>query len=352
MPGKHSIKRIDRLLSNRHLHDERAMLYATIATHVVGGTQRPLVIVDWSGVGNDARFWLLRAAIAFNGRALPVYEEVHPLKRYDNRAVRKAFLQKLRTVLGEHVRPIVVTDGGFRSTWFNDVSALGWDWVGRVRGRTKADLGDGEWIPVKTLQDMALATPRLLPNTTLTQSAPITTTLVLWRGRSKGRQKKKRRDGKKSQWWRSKYYERYSSEPWVLATSLTGVSAQRIVRIYKTRMGIEESLRELKCPRFGWGLDYSRTRDAHRLEILVLIGALASLCAWLYGVAASRLGLSRKLQANTERRRTVLSRHLVGAWIFRQRADWLATVEAHQPTAHTLAITVSAAHTLQLRGDP
>lgn len=36
----------------------------------------------------------------------------------------------------EGCRPILVADAGFRSTWFMQVEAIGWHWVGRIRGRT------------------------------------------------------------------------------------------------------------------------------------------------------------------------------------------------------------------------
>ncbi|WP_257999783.1 transposase, partial [Xanthomonas oryzae] len=47
------------------------------------------------------------------------------------------FLQQLRALIPDDVRPILVTDAGFRTPWFRAVSAMGWDWVGRLRGRTQ-----------------------------------------------------------------------------------------------------------------------------------------------------------------------------------------------------------------------
>ncbi|WP_258000221.1 transposase, partial [Xanthomonas oryzae] len=45
--------------------------------------------------------------------------------------------QQLRALIPDDVRPILVTDAGFRTPWFRAVSAMGWDWVGRLRGRTQ-----------------------------------------------------------------------------------------------------------------------------------------------------------------------------------------------------------------------
>jgi hypothetical protein len=74
---KHSIKRMDRLLGNGRLSAERNLWYRWIARQVVGGNRRPVALVDWTDLDEDKGLMLLRAAVAVNGRALPIYEEVH-----------------------------------------------------------------------------------------------------------------------------------------------------------------------------------------------------------------------------------------------------------------------------------
>ncbi|MGD4910013.1 transposase, partial [Xanthomonas citri pv. citri] len=63
----------------------------------------------------------------------------------------KRFLQQLRRMIPDDVRPILVTDAGVRTPWFRAVSAMGWEWVGRLRGRTQVkpqDVPDdaAQWI--------------------------------------------------------------------------------------------------------------------------------------------------------------------------------------------------------------
>ncbi|MGD4910011.1 transposase, partial [Xanthomonas citri pv. citri] len=63
----------------------------------------------------------------------------------------KRFLHQLRRMIPDDVRPILVTDAGFRTPWFRAVSAMGWEWVGRLRGRTQVkpqDVPDdaAQWI--------------------------------------------------------------------------------------------------------------------------------------------------------------------------------------------------------------
>lgn len=66
---KHSIKRIDRLLGNRHLATEHFSLYQASARRLVGALREPVIIVDWSDLTPDCRWQLLRAALPLGGRS-------------------------------------------------------------------------------------------------------------------------------------------------------------------------------------------------------------------------------------------------------------------------------------------
>ena len=37
-------------------------------------------------------------------------------------------------MLDEGVKPIIISDADFYSSWFEAVQGLGWDYVGRIRG--------------------------------------------------------------------------------------------------------------------------------------------------------------------------------------------------------------------------
>ena len=77
-------------------------------------------------------------------------------------------------------------------------------------------------------------------------------------------------------------------------------------------MQIEETFRDQKNVRWGMSLRYARCHDGERMQILLLIAALASMLQWLFGSLAQRAGLAARFQANTERRRTVLSTVFLG----------------------------------------
>ena len=85
---KHTIKRVDRLLSNPHLHRDRALLYMALIQQMLGPQTCPVIVVDWSDLTTDRRWQGLRAALPVGGRALTRYDEVHPLQKLGNRRVQ------------------------------------------------------------------------------------------------------------------------------------------------------------------------------------------------------------------------------------------------------------------------
>lgn len=72
-------------------------------------------------------------------------------------------------------------------------------------------------------------------------------------------------------------------------------------------MQIEEGFRDIKSLRFGFAFDLHRTRCPRRIEILLLIAALACYALYLAGFQAQTAGQSRHFQSNSIRHKTVLS---------------------------------------------
>jgi hypothetical protein len=160
---KHNIKRIDRLLGNRHLAGERCELYQTLARRLVGALAQRLIVVDWTELTADGRWQLLRAALPIGGRCLTLYEEIHPLRCLASPRVHRAFLAQLKLLLPQSAKPILITDAGFRAPWFKAVDRLGWHWIGRVRNRTHVRAqGTHAWIGCKTLYLHAHSRPQRL----------------------------------------------------------------------------------------------------------------------------------------------------------------------------------------------
>jgi hypothetical protein len=326
LPGdarvKHQIKAVDRLLGNRHLSHERDGIYRAVAQTLLAGKTRPIIVIDWSDMQSGREWVMLKAALAADGRAVTLYERVFPITRYNSPGANHEFLESLHGILPESCRPVIVTDAAFRSPWFRKVSELGWDWVGRVRSNAKYYRPEtGRWCATRSLYPSATARPRYLGYLALGRHRGCHANLYLVREHKVRLGRPRRRNGPRRA--NEPAYRRSHREPWLLATSLPhGHGSQRLVtKLYAKRMQIEETFRDLKSHRWGFGLCYSRCNDLRRLQAMLLLGALASLLSWLVGLAACTLNLHRHLQANTERRRTVLSVFFVGRELLRRQTD-------------------------------
>jgi hypothetical protein len=333
---KHCIKRADRLLSNRLLQAERQGIYSSLTQGLIGNKQRPVIIVDGSDMDECKGHFLLRASVPLYGRSLTLYEEVHTAKTKEKPKTHRQFLQTLKGLLPLGCRPILVTDAGFRTPWFKQVEAFGWDWVGRIRNRHQVQLGEEEqWIACKALYDQATSTPKALGQVCLTSSNPITCQMVLYKAKPKGRVHHNRL-GQPSRSAHSRKAAQAQREPWLLATSLPAgfKLAEKVVKLYALRMRIEEAFRDLKSPRFGLSLELHRTYQVERLQVLLLIATLALMVAWLIGRATEITGQHRHYQANTVRDRVVLSTIFIGLKVIDdprvtlRRADLLAAINS------------------------
>ncbi len=319
---KHAIKRMDRLLSNRHLHRERFELYAAQAALLLGGVTQPIIVVDWSKLSHDRRWQLLRASVPVGGRALTLYEEVHPLSKLGNRAVQRRFLARLKAIVPSGSVPILVTDAGFTVPWFQLVERQGWEWLGRVKnGSYLLKDGDRWWYRAEALHQGATKRAKCLGSYTLTESNPLSCSVYRYKNTAKGRVSRNL-DGTRRAGRASAKKAKVNREPWLLATSLPAEQslARRVVNLYAKRMQIEEAFRDLKSHRFGMGFEDSRTRCPERFGVLLLIATLAHLALWLTGQAGQRHNAHHRYQANTERTRNVLSTVFLGAQLWR-RAD-------------------------------
>ena len=100
---------------------------------------------------------------------------------------------------------------------------------------------------------------------------------------------------------RSKRYAKAQNEPWILVTSLPQSKdlARQTVNIYKQRMRIEENFRDTKCTRYGFGLKDSRTKSTERMNILLLIAAIATFACWIAGIHAKNRGKDKDYQAHS-----------------------------------------------------
>jgi hypothetical protein len=307
LPGscrdKHRIKAVDRLVGSKELHSQIPTLYRALAGWLLRGITRPVVLVDGTGVGPGRH--VLTAALSLDGRALPIYSQAYLGSASVPQSEQRKFLNRLAQILPAHCTPILVTDAGFHSFWFHEVLDNGWHFVCRMR-RAKTVLMNGQWVPAKKLHGLAGRSCRDLGNVTLFRSHPETYRAVLSKAwRRKGRKRLTSR-GTPSQRLSHKQMARSAKEPWLLVTSLKS-PAKAVVDTYAQRMQIEQAFRDLKNHRHGWSLEDIGCRSNERVEVLLVIAALANVAIHLVGIAAERSGLQRTFQANTVTKRRLFS---------------------------------------------
>lgn len=319
LPGtsrpKHGIKCVDRLLGNSHMARDRVYFQLSIAHHLLHGCARPVILVDWTHAGGTHQS--LVAAVPIGGRALPVYLEVHPLKKLGNAAVERRFLCTLKAILPPECRPIIVSDAGFKGPFFEAVLEHGWDFLGRVRGTAKAKSSTGATISKQELYAHASIAAKDLGVFRLFVRKPIPCRLVLVRKRRKPGPKLPPPKNKEQRELRQS-----ALDPWLLATSLRDGDADFIVGLYARRMQIEETFRDAKNHRFGWSLGQVQLSSLQRTTTLLVLAALALVVVTLIGMAAERRGDHRAYQANTVKKRRVLSFFVLACAILRRdKAD-------------------------------
>ena len=321
LPGpakfKHRIKRVDRLLGNPRLWSECQEVYRRLAFEVVGPSKRIVVLVDWTYVNNTEA--ALVASVPMSGRAQIIYAQVHGQKRVGNRAVQRGFLKCLQQVLPTGRQVVIVTDAGFGRSWFDDVTACGLHFVGRLtRNNTIRPHGAARALRVHDLFARATIKPRSLGPCEVTRDHPIEATLVVQRMKNKGRHRPKfKTGGLHPNSALNRCYKRRAHEPWVLACSAHELSASCISRIYASRMRCEQAFRDGKNLRFGLG--HVSVRRTERLHVLWLLVALALWAASLLGCLGEQAGAAKPLQANTVTTRRAFSVTVLGLLIHERK---------------------------------
>jgi hypothetical protein len=337
------LKAFDRLLGNRHLQAEREPIHEEMARWLLRG-QHPVIVIDWTDLKADKSWCLLRAAVPVGGRTLTLLDMVFPGKEQGSPGAEKRFLQRLHALVPDGVRPILVTDAGFRTPWFRAVSALRWYWLGRLRGRTQVKPLEVEdhleqWVDCRHLHVLASQTPRELPLMQARRSDPLTCRLVVYAKVRQGRKHRNRRCPKQvARSSSSRKAAAREREPWLIIASpdLAEPSARQLVTLYARRMQIESSFRDLKSHRYGQGFEDSLTRNGARLQILLLVGTLAAFASWLAGLGCEATGIAqwllpirakRKLYSTLRVGREALARK----WPMEPVSQWLDRLRSLPP---------------------
>lgn len=330
---KHKINMVWRFLSNPGVAADSFTIYEGIAATYLNSLNELKIAVDWSGCCSN-EYFLLRASLLYEGRSIPIYNEVHTKDKQEDNDVHIAFLDKLHALIPRDTQVTIVTDAGFKTPWFHKVAQLNWYFMGRVRGVISCRLYDeSTWVLVKELHarvrrgETKCLGKGLLGKTSKTQ---LEVCYVAHYGFSKGRKKSKKAARYPDA---EKMYSSLNSEPWIIATNLSEAPDNRdkkpvqiatlVYKCYKKRMQIEQNFRDDKSPRFGFAWRESRTRDAMKISVLCLIATIATLIQWLIGFTAEQQGMHYEFQANTVKSHRVLSFLFLGKQVIRHALERL-----------------------------
>jgi hypothetical protein len=308
---KHRIKRIDRLLGNVRLQAELPHWYVALAAQLLAGTSRPNILIDWTEV--NEKQWLLTAAVPAARRAIPIYSEAHPPSGNGSQWQIRRFVRRLRRLIPEGVRPTLIVDAGFMRPFYFACREYGFDFVVRLQnhGRLRSCASNAITTTVGVLAAQARHVAKCRGEWNVYDANRGGLALRVVTSKRTG-MLRRADDGA---------YRKRAVDPWVLATTRFDLSANEVVALYALRMRIEEMFRDAKNSRYGWSLEHTGTRSAKRLEVLVLITTLAMLAVIIVGAAASEAGYARLHQANTTRRRAVLSLFRLGCLTLAELAN-------------------------------
>lgn len=319
-----NIQKVDRLLGNGHLQAEKESFYKVFIGKLIRENSQPWIHIDWSCINPVTNLYVLRASLSMTGRSIVLYEVCYPKNKENNHATHKVFLNKLKALLPQSVKPIIVTDAGFRAPWFAHILQLGWDFVGRLRNKNAVCMSNtSDWCLSSTYFEQATAKPTYLGHGLLTHEGKVPSNFVLYKSPGKGRKvltlnKRGQRLGKKD-----KVYSKSNKEPWLLATSLTEalIKPFLVVNIYRQRMRIEENIRDTKSYRYGLGLKSSLTRCPQRMNILLLIALIVTFAAWLAGLFIKSIGKAADFQAHSAKVTSALSYVFLGIRGLKKKLD-------------------------------
>jgi hypothetical protein len=276
---KHTIKQVDRLLSNSAL--SVWALFAHWVPYALAATREIVVALDWTDFDADGHATIALSLVTAHGRATPlIWKSVPKTRLKDRRNIYEdEVLLRLHEVLPPGVQVTVLADRGFGDRkLYALLTDLGFAFVIRFRGDVTVQSAEGEvrlareWVPT---------------NGRLRQLAGARVTTDRYRVDTVVAVKK-----------------RGMKDAWCLAVHGARLNAAVAVRLYAKRFTIEETFRDTKDLRYGLGLSATHVRDVGRRDRLLLICAMAMTLLTVLGAAGESLGMDRMLKANTVKTRT------------------------------------------------
>ncbi|MCB9762243.1 MAG: IS4 family transposase [Alphaproteobacteria bacterium] len=280
LSDKHAVKQVDRCIGNEAIDVEP--LQTRLVKRLLAGREEATVNLDWTEFDKDDQSTLMLSLQTSHGRAQPLMwktvvksELAGQMNDHED-----ALLTRFAAAVPEGVRVTVVADRGFGDqALFDFLSELGLDYIIRIRGCIHVTDKTGETKRADAWVGKG-GRLRALPEARVTDDkTPVGVVVVV---RDKG-----------------------MKDTWCLVASDPEWRGADVKRRYGKRFSCEETFRDLKDPRFGFGLRHTRLSSPLRRDRLILLAVLAQALLTLLGEAGEAVGLDRVLKTNTSRRRTM-----------------------------------------------
>jgi len=276
---KHAIKQVDRFLSNEGYPMEE--FFRGWVPFLLGGDKSIVVALDWTDFDRDDATTCALHFVTQNRRTAPlVWKTVRKstLEGVRN-AVEDDVLRTLKNCLPEGIKVLVLADRGFGDTalyaYLKD--ELHFDFIIRFRSNIYVEVNGirkpaKEWVP-RNGRKLKLENPLVTA-----EGFQVPAVVV--------------------------YKAKGMKDDWCLAVSDASLTANQAIKLYAARFSIEETFRDIKDRRFGWGLQQTRIASFARRDKMLLLSAMAIVLVTLLGFAGESLGFDRGLRANTVKTRT------------------------------------------------
>jgi hypothetical protein len=276
---KHGKKQVDRCLSNEKLSLKK--LFQCSVPLIIGNRRDIVVTMDWTEFDKDNHSMVCISLVTRAKRTQPLVwltVEKSGLKGKQRNYERKA-LKMLYDVLPKKTAVMVLADRGFGDVKLYHYihRTLGFHFV--IRYRQSIYVEQNGWLEASANLVFRNGRIRVIRETTLTAAEAGPYTVVLYKAAG-------------------------MKEPWCLATSLHDATGRGIVDWYSRRFQCEETFRDLKDRRYGYGLRFTKITDCQRRDRMLFLFVIAYLIFTLMGATSEQLGLDKKLRSNTEQRRT------------------------------------------------
>lgn len=276
---KHSIKQVDRLLSN--IKFNVWLYFYDWVPKIVGSRTSIIVAMDWTEFELDGHSTIALNLVTNHGRATPLMWKTHAKNSLKNNRNRyeKEILHHLKVALPNNVHVTILADRGFGSVWFyNELEELSFDYVIRFKGnisitdKNETELPAKEWVGKN-------GRAKRLENAEVTKEFEKSIPVIIC------------------------VQDKGMKDIWCLAASNSQFKTREIINLYAKRWSIETKFRDQKNIRFGMGMYDVIISNEERRDRLFFIGAIADLLLTILGAAGEDLGLDKLLKANTVKRR-------------------------------------------------